>query len=238
KSFSVVIDNKTRDIHTMMPGRVEKYDAATQKANIKPLVQNTIIQDDGSEITESLPVITNVPIVFPRAGGFFISFPVPVGTFVVLCFCERSIDTYLSGNGGETDPIDLRDHDLSDAIAFIGFAPFSKAIKDIDNENLVIGKDDGGMQIKVKADDTVEITLDGGRTIKLEDKDSDATMTLGDGAKSAIIAEAWETFWNTSTIVPVNTHVHSGGGSGPPVGVLLQSFPSAAKSSKVTFPDG
>ena len=87
------------DTHTAMPGRVEKYDSQRQKADVKPLLKRTVVNLDGTELSEELPVIPDVPVVFPRAGGFFISLPIKKGDFVLLVFCERSIDNYTAGQG-------------------------------------------------------------------------------------------------------------------------------------------
>jgi hypothetical protein len=141
------IENALFDVHTALPGRVEKYDAAKQKMDVKPLLKRIIVLDGGNEITEEIPVIRDVPVIFPRAGGFFISFPIQAGDHVLLIFNERSIDKFVS-NGGD-DP-DLRMHDISDAVAIPGFYPFNKAIGAIDEDDMQIGHDGGVAIIHIK----------------------------------------------------------------------------------------
>jgi hypothetical protein len=231
------------DTHTALPGKVEKYDSAKQKADIKPLLKRTVINEDGSEISESLPVITDVPILFPRAGGFFISFPIQVGDFVLLVFCERSIDSYCAGNGTDTDPVDLRMHDLSDAVALPCFYPFKKSIKDSNGKDLVIGQDEGGSQIAVKNGGIVEISFDGGNTIKLENKDSSAKLTLGDGAKHVAIVEHLQSLYNSlyAKLTAHDAHVHpSGVGPTGTATILIQpdTWDPHINSTKVSIPDG
>jgi hypothetical protein len=146
----LAIEYHTRDLWTAMPGKVTKYDPVLQKADVKPLVQDLIATEDGEEIVEPLPIVTDVPIMFPRAGGFFMTMPVRVGDFCTLVFCSRSIDKYLEGSGGDVNPADFRTHDLSDAVAFLGMAPFTKAIKaDGVDEHMVLGKE-GGVQANFK----------------------------------------------------------------------------------------
>jgi hypothetical protein len=141
-----------RSISCALPGRVEKYDSATQKADIKPLIKDRIPTRDGSELLEPLAVIPGVPIIFPRAGGFFITLPVAKDDLVTLIFCDRSIDNYKSGKGTDTDPDDFRMHDKTDAVAFPGFYPFSRSIGDsgVDSD-LVLGKEDGAV-VHITAD--------------------------------------------------------------------------------------
>ena len=158
--LNMAIESWLSDLHTCMPGRVDSYNAATQMATIKPLIKRRIVHGDGSELLEELPPITNVPIVFARTAGFFISFPIAKGDLVTLHFCEKSIDNYMSGTGEDTDPDEFRRHDLSDAIAVPGFYPFKRSIRDISSVNLVIGRDDGGAQIHITPDGIVKIGSD------------------------------------------------------------------------------
>lgn len=148
----VAMDNRLADVHVALPGQIEKYDLTKQAADIKPLIKRAFLTAEGDEVLEALPVIPQVPIVFPRAGGFFITLPIKKGDLVTLLFCERSIDKYTQGKGKDTDPVDLRMHELIDAVAFPGFYPFSEALADAHADNLVIGKD-GGAQIHVKPDE-------------------------------------------------------------------------------------
>ncbi len=234
------------DLHTAMPGKIEQYNAEQQKANVKPLLQRTVINNDGTEFTEALPIIPDVPVIFPRAGGFFLSFPVAPGDFVLLVFCERSIDSYTAGTGGDTDPIDLRHHDLSDAVAFVGFAPFSQAIGQAHSENMVLGKDNNGAQIHIKNDGSIEGTFDDGRSFLVTGKEDAATMTIGDGAKHVPIVERLETLWGSmkstmDTWGGVSGHVHSTGvgPSGPPTPALsVDNWDSSINSTKISIPDG
>ena len=120
--------------------------------------------------------------------------------------------------------------------------------------------DTGNYNIKLAKDSTLTVEIEGGDNIKLELKDGDAKLTLGDGAVSAMIAETFESFWNTE-IKPLfdafDLHVHNQhlyvapliplpGQPIPVVGtpgdaapkVVLPVYKPAITSSKVTFPDG
>lgn len=151
------IDSRLRETHVALPGRVEKYDAAEQKADIKPMVQDLVPTREGTELVESLPVIPNVPVAFPRGGGYFMTFPLQQGDFVLLVFNERSIDTWASGDGAEKNPDDFRTHNLTDAVAIPGFYPFSQAVGEggID-ANMVLGKD-GGSTVHIKDDGEIHL---------------------------------------------------------------------------------
>lgn len=149
------MDCRGLEIHTSLPCRVEKIDKAGKFVDVKPLIRRRFLNQDGSEIDESLPVIPRVPIAWPRAGKFFITFPIKAGDLVEVVFTETSRDAFQAGAGtsrddlsegarGETDPDDFRRFDLSDAWAYPGGGhPDSTSLKNFDPDDLVIGIDGG-----------------------------------------------------------------------------------------------
>ena len=153
------MDNKLAGIHTCLPGKIEKYDPATCKADVKPLLRKRWF--GGTAL--SMPVIANVPVVFPRAGSAALTFPISVGDGVLLIFAERSLDKWLS-DGGEVTPDDPRKFDLSDAIAIPGLYPFSESNPDTAGEKLVLQYGGGKLVIdssgKVALGNSAEELLD------------------------------------------------------------------------------
>lgn len=124
-----LIEQRVAQIHVSLPGRVESFNPDDNTVDVKPLIQRPLILQDGTDLAEALPVITAVPVRYPRGAGdqFALVWPLAQGDFVQLIFCERSIDLWLSGDGSDTDPVDLRKHDLSDAVAVPGLTPISQA---------------------------------------------------------------------------------------------------------------
>jgi hypothetical protein len=147
----VAIEYSLSDLHTALPGRIETYDPATQKANVKPLIKRLVATQSGEELIEELPIIPQVPVVFPRTTAFHITFPVEAGDHVLLVFNERSIDNFVAGDGEDTDPDEFRMHDLTDAVALLGFYPDSKAIAEPSADSLVLGHAEG-VSIHLAAD--------------------------------------------------------------------------------------
>lgn len=120
------ISDRLLDVHTALPARIERYDASRQMADVKPLIQANSLLESGAVEAEPLPVICDVPVVFPGAGGFRLTFPVKEGDYVLLVFAEASMDTWLEV-GGDPDPRDYRRHHLADAIAIVGLHPVGHA---------------------------------------------------------------------------------------------------------------
>jgi hypothetical protein len=79
-----------------------------------------------------------------RGGGYFLSLPLAPGDTVELIFNERSIDKFVNSSAGTpVDPVDLRKHDLSDAIAIPVSFVLSKSLKDEISSGAVFGKELG-----------------------------------------------------------------------------------------------
>ena len=134
------VEDELSDFFVAMPGKVEKYTDTgdVPKANVKPLLKRAFINQDGSEGLDDLGIVNDVPVIWPRGGGFFFRMPVQVGDNVLLVFMDRSIDEYMfSGGSSSVDPVDFREHDISDAVAIPGFYPFAKPLK---NASAVAGK--------------------------------------------------------------------------------------------------
>lgn len=122
-----------------IPARVERYDAATQKIDAQPLVKKRYRNEEDETVTERAQVVSNVPLVFPGAGDWSITFPVAVGDTVLLVYADRSLDTWLS-EGGEIDPGDDRQHHATDAIAIPGLRSFKAPSSGVSTSHMVLGK--------------------------------------------------------------------------------------------------
>ncbi len=98
-----------------LPAKVVSYDAAAQRVSVKPLIQDRYVDlATGAETSEDLPVIVDVPVLFPQGGGYRITFPLAVGDVGWLQFADRSLDVWLN-RGGVVDPGDSRTHDPTPA---------------------------------------------------------------------------------------------------------------------------
>ena len=117
EAIRAAIGSMLGDVHVGLPGKVEAWDPATQLADIKPLVQSVFYTRDRDRVVEALPCIPNVPLLIDRTDTAFLSLPIKVGDHVKLSFIERSIDQFMAKKGEDTDPLDVRRFDLSDAVA-------------------------------------------------------------------------------------------------------------------------
>lgn len=147
------IDLRLSDVRVALPGRIVSYDAASQLADVKPQIHRRF--PDGH--TEELPILVDVPILWPRSGGASITLPVLAGDPVLLLFSDRSIEDWLS-KGEEGPPEDPRKHHLTDALGIMGVMPVSET-GDGNGTDLLVKY--GDSTITIRADGNVELDAAG-----------------------------------------------------------------------------
>lgn len=172
------IDARLKDLHTSMPGIIETFDAEKQLATIQPAIRRIFVTRDGEKeilVPSDLPILINVPIIFPRGGGFSLTFPVKQGDECLLVFCERSIDNWHE-TGKVKVPGAKRFHSLSDATAFVGLSSIPNKVPNYDPDNTVIKKDDDSVYIKLNEDKSLEIFTESDIVAEAE---GDVNLTVG-----------------------------------------------------------
>ena len=124
--IATAIANRLESVRVALPGRIEAYDAATQQAEVQPLIQDGDSDpDDGdARVARRIPKLLSVPVLFPGSGAYRITWPINPGDQCLLVFSSSSLEYWLSV-GGEVDPGDDRHHDISDAIAIPGLHDFA-----------------------------------------------------------------------------------------------------------------
>lgn len=145
------VDHRLGELRVAFPAQVMTYDQATQSANVLPLLLNRIVAE-GGDVIEPLPVLPTIPVVFPRGGGYFMSFPLLPGDTGMVVVCDRSLDNWRQ-LGGVQDPLDGREHPLSGAAFYPGLhdnlTPITPAVS---AAGMAIGSETG-KQIHVSAAD-------------------------------------------------------------------------------------
>lgn len=162
------VDARLKDLHTAMPGIVKSFNPATQTAQVQPAMQRLFLGVGWVD----LPPCVDVPVQFPRGGGFVLTFPVAAGDECLLVFGERAIDFWWD-RGGVQESSEQRFHDLSDAFAIMGVSSRPKMLSGF-------------------ASDAAELrTLDGSTVLRIEA----GTVYAGGkiGAQKALMAEAYRT---------------------------------------------
>lgn len=137
-------------LRVSMPGQVTKYHPAQGLVDVQPLLKDGHLDDTGTWVPDTLPVIYSCPLIFPGSGGFVVTFPVSVGDQVLLIFTDRALDQWL-GKGGLVDPgIDPRRHHLTDAIAIAGLNFKAWQNANANQDHLCLGQDGGSFHLHIK----------------------------------------------------------------------------------------
>lgn len=109
---------------------------------------------DGSEMP--IPLLVDVPVQFPRAGGFALTFPIAAGDEGLVVFADRCIDGWFS-SGAAGIPPDHRQHDLSDAMFIPGISSLKRVISDFRNDAIVMRQLNGPGYVSVDTSGNVDI---------------------------------------------------------------------------------
>ena len=161
----------SRTLHVALPGKIEKYDYKTQKANIKIDLQE--LYKNGT--TLDCPVIGGVPIMFPASGGAFFTMPVKRGDTCWIMFADRDITRWLF-NGRGLPCESTRSHNLNDAVAIMGVHPFIDEFKLENNDDVVISY--SGSRVTIKPDGvfnintTKDVNINAAKTLNIETGDN------------------------------------------------------------------
>lgn len=241
------LNSRLADVHTVKVGKIHLYDPTTGRADITPMTLRPYNIGNGVYDHEELPVIPDVPVVQPRAGGHFISLPVAVGDHVLVLFTDDSIAKWRE-TGALSEPGELRRHSLGSAVAIHGFG---KGDDDVLSQNpldlalrvagMVLGKDGSPAQI---AWDGHTITI--GRPNPLANRVSpvalgdrtDARLAALEGQLVAVTAAltvltatvAAGTTAAATSATAFASHTHNvpapvGAPTGPAIGVLTPGAP-------------
>ncbi|MBX4679765.1 Gp138 family membrane-puncturing spike protein [Klebsiella pneumoniae] len=143
-----------------MPGIIQSFDPDAVTAVVQPAIKGAEQDESGYEVSVNLPLLVDVPVVFPRGGGCTLTFPVKAGDECLVIFADRCIDFWWQ-SGGIQEPVDERMHDLSDAFCIVGPQSQAKKIGGISTTAAQLRTDDGSAFIEVAAGHDVTVKTSG-----------------------------------------------------------------------------
>ncbi|KAF1011860.1 MAG: hypothetical protein GAK29_04918 [Acinetobacter bereziniae] len=136
------------NLWTALPCEIDSYDSEAVTVNVQPLIKIPVMTNTGEIETVELPVIEDIPVMFPCAGGFTITHPIKKGDECLVSFADRNIDLWWQ-SGGVQNPFDMRKHDLSDGFAFFRPQSQTKKISNISKDSLEIRNDSNTCKIQI-----------------------------------------------------------------------------------------
>lgn len=114
-----------------IPAIVQSYNPKTNTIEAQPAVREKLIAEDGTTYYQQLPLLINVPVVFPQTNSCSITFKLKKNDECLIIFSDLSIDNFWV-KGSIQNPVEVRRHDLSDGIAIpcILSQPNTKEVQD------------------------------------------------------------------------------------------------------------
>lgn len=115
-----IINSLLRGVHTAIPGKIEKYDRNTFRAEITPSVKHLTLKNQEIEVK---PIADVLVLMYGGSSGI-VDIELVKGDPVLLIFCESGIGAWKSSNGSrQVAPDDLSHHELNDAVAIPCIVP-------------------------------------------------------------------------------------------------------------------
>ena len=148
QAMKVLSDTIFSMLRVSLPGIIESFDPLACTCTVQPALKGQTADELGNMKSAPLPLLVDVPVVFPRGGGCTITFPVKAGDECLVIFSDRCIDFWWQ-SGGVQEPVDPRQHDLSDAFALVGPMSQPNVISNISTTTLQMRTDDGAAYIEL-----------------------------------------------------------------------------------------
>lgn len=143
-------------VWTALPGIVAAVDLNAQTVSVQPTIRGRVTGKDGRVQSVNMPLLVDVPLVFPRAGGFALTLPVAVGDEVLAVFASRAIDSWWQ-SGGIGEPVEARMHDLSDAFAIPGPTSQPKKLVGVSASSAQLRNESGDTFLEVAPNGAISI---------------------------------------------------------------------------------
>lgn len=131
ETIARALASRLEDLNVAAPGIVVSYDEAHQTAEVQIALHRPVLDTDGGILTEEIPPIPNVPVLWPRTSSFSITAKLSPGDTVLLIFNSRS-PTPWRRTGAAATPEDLRIHGIGYPVAIPGYLPDTTTKPDTD----------------------------------------------------------------------------------------------------------
>ncbi len=146
--YRTIMDTVSANLRVAMPGIIQSFNATEQTVVVQLAVRERIKQPDLSFKWVQIPLLVDVPIVVPRAGGFSLTLPVAQGDECLVIFADTIIDGWWANGGVQNQP-EKRRHDLSDGFAILGVWSQPRVITNYSTTSAQLRSDDGTTYISL-----------------------------------------------------------------------------------------
>lgn len=174
-----------------------------------------------------LPLLYDVPISIPTAGGMSLTLPIKPGDECMVVFSDTALDSWLHSGGTKNAPISQRRHSLSDAIAVFGLRSTPRGLANYSMNSAQLRNDDGTVVFDL-ADDQITVTAPN-VVVNAENATVNASTEAKVAAPTVEVSASVSASVKAPTVVLGTTaksrdflyHTHTSASSGFPTGPVL-----------------
>ncbi|WP_044898779.1 Gp138 family membrane-puncturing spike protein [Brevibacillus thermoruber] len=149
--YNTLLDKVFNSLRVSVPGIIQDFDPITQTATVQIALREHVRQENMEYAWTAIPSLQDVPIVFPRGGGYVLTFPVRPGDECLVVFSDMCIDAWFS-LGGVQNQIEKRRHDLSDAIAIPGLWSQPRRLQDYSTKHVELRDESRAQFVRITED--------------------------------------------------------------------------------------
>lgn len=162
-----LIKRVLNQLHSACIGIVTAVNLDEQTLEAIPATKIKVLNKNFEESDENLPLIVDIPFVFPKSGGYSITMPIKEGDECLLIFTDADFSAWWQ-NGGVQSPQTAFKHHLSNAVAIVGISSLKTAVSNYNPNAIEIRNADASEKISLSAGNitlkSATITLDGNVT--------------------------------------------------------------------------
>jgi hypothetical protein len=134
-------DSHQARMWTAMPVIIKKHDRDTNTAHVQITVKQKHVDAEGKVEWLEIPMLKDVPVHYPGAGGVSITNPLKEGDEGLIMFASRDYDNWWK-EGGVQEQREYRPHDLSNGFVMAGFRSQPRKLKNISEKTWQLRTDE------------------------------------------------------------------------------------------------
>jgi Phage protein Gp138 N-terminal domain len=122
--INAAVNRATRNLGVALPGTVLLYNASARTCSVQPGVHRLVPSEEDQDIdeAEALPVLQDVPVIWPQGRNFRVNGTLAPGDPVMLVCLDRDMSGW-QRTGEASEPDDARTHHWGSSVAIPGLVP-------------------------------------------------------------------------------------------------------------------
>lgn len=162
EGITSLINSRLEQLNTAIPAKIQSFNPQTQTVECQCAI-NRVDKNTGESV--EYPLLVDLPIQYPIAGGFALTLPIKPGDDCLVVFSQKCIDGW--HQDGKIKPeSENRLHDLSDGIALIGVSSQAGVLANYNTSAMELRNRQGTAKITI-SDNSIIFTV-GGTTMTID----------------------------------------------------------------------